>query len=140
MYNDITIAPKRKYIDDLGVQYKDTPQGWCTEINDARLPAWQKQREEFGFDDRETWSLDYSFHLWLYERLRRYDEINIVDTSFHKFEYNGETLTFQDCIDRMLEGLKIELTTDYYNQTDEQKKKVDDVVNIFALCYRALWW
>ena len=131
---------KRKYIDELCIKYEDTPQGWNTDINDKRLPFWEKQREEYGFDERETWALDYSFILWFYERLRMYDEINIIDTTFHKFEYKGETLTLQDCINKMIEGCKIYLTTDAWNRTDEDWEKINDVFNIFALCWYTLWW
>lgn len=132
--------PRRKYIDELGISYFDTPQGWCENNNDIRLAKWQQQREELGFDERETWDLAYSFCLWLYERLRLFNEINIIDTTFHEFEYKGETLTLQDCIDRMLEGLKIELTTDYHERTKEEWEKAEDAVKLFALCYRYLWW
>ena len=86
---------KRKFIDELGIKYRDTPQGWLSNDNDKRISQWQKQREEWGFDEREVWDLRYAFALWLYERLKVYDEENIIDTSFHKFKYNGETLTFQ---------------------------------------------
>lgn len=133
----------RKYIDDLGIKFEDTPQGWCLKDSDSREDYWKIEREEYGFDSRETWALDYSFKLWLYERLCMYNEINNVDTSFHKFEYKGKTLTLQDCIDRMIEGLKLDLTLDEYDKKRDDAKiqeKIDDVVQIFALCYRYLWW
>jgi hypothetical protein len=130
---------KRKYIDELGVKFEDTPQGWNT--NDSRQEAWKQQREDYGFDSRETWSLDYTFKLWLYERLCMYNEINIVDTSFHKFSYNNETLTFQECLERMIEGLKLDLTIgDFSPEREQVREKIDDVVPIFALCHKCLWW
>jgi hypothetical protein len=129
----------RKYIDDLGIKYEDTPQGWCPD--DPREEKWEEEKEIYGFDSRETWSLDYSFRLWLYERLCMYNEINIVDTSFHKFEYKGETLTLQNCIDRMIEGLKLDLTIEEYDlKKKEVQNKIDDVFPIFALCCPFLWW
>lgn len=128
----------RKYLNDIGVNLEDTPQGWLP--NDPRQEKWAKEREIYGFDERETWDLTYSFYLWLYERLSMYNEVNCINTSFHKFEFKGEVLTQQQCIDRMLEGLKIALTIDYYDQTEEQKKKVDDIVKLFALCFHTLWW
>lgn len=127
-----------KYLKDLGIKETDTPQGWNPD--DSRQEKWKQEREIYGFDSRETWSLDYTFRLWLYERLSMYNEINCIDTSFHKFEFKGQTITFQDCINRMLEGLKIELTIDEYERTEEQKEKTDEVIAIFALCYWCLWW
>jgi len=44
-----------KYLKDLGIQEDKTPQGWCP--NDDRQKFWDKDRETYGFDSRETWSL-----------------------------------------------------------------------------------
>lgn len=105
------------------------------------MAKWQKQREEWGFDERETWSLDYAFALWLYERLKVYNQINIIDTSFHKIKYKEETLSFQDCIDRMIEGLKIRIIDEFnWNLDADQIEKVEDAMQLFALCYHYLWW
>ncbi len=129
----------RKYIDDLGIDFEDTPQGWLKE--DKRQEKWKKQREVYGFDERETWNLNNTFKFWLYERLCMFNEINIINTSYHKFEYKGETLSFQDCIDRMLEGLQLELTfPDYSDEREQYEEKINDVVPIFALCFDKLWW
>jgi hypothetical protein len=137
------MIPKRKYIDDLGIKYKDTPQGWCTETNDGRIDKWKKEREEYGFDSRETWAMEYNFKLWLYERLMMYNEINCVDTSCHKFEYKNQTITQQDCIDRILEGLKLDLTSKQYDESSEKEEineKIEDVLPLFNLCFHTLWW
>jgi hypothetical protein len=131
----------RKYIDDLGIKFENTPQGWCP--NDPREDKWKKEEEIYGFDSRETWALDYNFKLWLYERLSMYNEINIVDTSFHKFEYKNETITFQDCIDRMIAGLKLDLTIDEFDSKKKDLKvqeAINDVLPIFQLCFNCLWW
>ena len=127
-----------KYLKDLCIKEDNTPQGWNKD--DSRQERWIKEREIYGFDEKETWSMDFTFKLWLYERLSMYNEVNGIDTSFHKYEFKGETITFQECIDRMLDGLKIELTVDEYRRTEEQKEKVEDIVNIFALCLPSLWW
>jgi len=137
----------RKYIDDLGINYENTPQGWCSsdEIEEPwrqeRKECWKKEREVYGFDARETWGLDGTFKLWLYERLMMFDEVNCVDTSCHKYTYRGIELTFQDCIDRMLEGLKLDLQSeDLFNKDADTQAKINDVVPIFALCFKSLWW
>lgn len=129
----------RKYIDDLGIKFEDTPQGWHK--GDKRQTEWKKQRDIYGFDERETWNLNDTFKFWLYERLCMFNGNNAIDTSYHKFEYKGETLTFQECIDRMLEGLKLDLTLPHYtDKREENEEKINDVVSIFALCFDKLWW
>lgn len=126
----------------MGIKYEDTPQGWNTDVGDSRLPEWRKQREEWGFDERETWNLTYAFELWLYERLKVYNEINIVDThsNLYQFEYKGEILDFQDCIDKMIDGLEIKLTDDSWWKDEDKKEQVEDILPLFVLCYNCLWW
>lgn len=63
----------RRYLEEIGVELKETPWGWNK--GDSREDRWQKEREEIGFDERETWSLDHTMNLLLYERLRRYKEL-----------------------------------------------------------------
>lgn len=131
----------RKYIDELGIKHENTPQGWCP--GDEREEGWSKQREIYGFDSRETWSLDYTFKLWLYERLCMYNEINIVDTSYHKFKYKDSEITFQECLDRMIDGLKLDLTLDEFSNERKDRDiqdKIEDVMPIFCLCHSCLWW
>lgn len=132
---------KRKYLDDIGIPIDERSEDYCNE-DDGRQPYWKKQRDTYGFDERETWSLDETFYLWLYERLKMYNEVNCVNTDFHKFEYKDKEISFQDCIDRMLEGLKLELTKDnlYEARTIEEEEKIEDILPIFTLCHRALWW
>jgi len=133
------IIKGRKYLSDLGLKKSIIPQHWGAK-NDKRQEHWDKEKEIYGFDQRETWSLNSSFNIWLFERLSMYNEVNCINTSFHEIEFKGEVLTFQDCIDKMLNGLKLELTISEYDRTIEQAEIINDVVDIFALCYGLLWW
>ena len=40
--------------------------------SDSRKKLFKKQREKYGFDERETWSMDYTTITWLYTHLERY--------------------------------------------------------------------
>ena len=42
---------------------------------DDRLPKFKVQRETLGFDDTETWNLDYAIIGFIQPRLRRFIEI-----------------------------------------------------------------
>ena len=135
---------KRKYLEDLGIEIGNTPYCWRSDNDDKRQVMWKKEREKYGFDSRETWSLDYTFYLWLYERLMMFNELNVVDTEFHKFEYNGEALSMQDCIDKILNGLKYALTheKDFYPNipVGEYDEKTKDILPLFSLIFNHLWW
>ena len=38
----------------------------------GRHEMFMKQRKKYGFDERETWALNYTSILWLYTHLKRY--------------------------------------------------------------------
>lgn len=127
----------RNYLDDIGVT--ERPDTWC--IDDPRQERWKEQREIYGFDDRETWSLDFAFYCWLYERLKMYLEVNFVDLTFHKFEYEGEELTQEECINRMLKGCEMYFKhEDSWNISEEEWKIISDVTKIWAIVWPAMWW
>lgn len=131
---------RRQHIDDLGIKYKDTPQGTFSDQDDGRFPMWQKLRNKYGFDEREVWDITFSFELWLYERLMMYNDTNMIDTGMHTYVYKGKTLTLQNGIDRMIQGLEISLTNDGGKPSDKEFEQTEDVRYLFALCYHQLWW
>jgi len=43
---------------------------WNGMKKDDRQPKWKEQQNKYGFDERETWSLDFTFIAWIYPRLK----------------------------------------------------------------------
>lgn len=129
---------KRKYLDDLGI--KDRHDLWNP--NDNRQSIWQRQRREYGFDERETWSLDSAFYLWLYERLKMYLEYasRMVDLDFHEFVYKGEKYTQRQLINMMIERLENYFANKYDTESEEESSRLDEVAEIWALVLPAMWW
>ena len=125
-----------KYLKDIGVKEKDLPENWFP--NDKRQSKWDKERKKHGFDSRDTWSLDFTFALWIYPRLKMYDEINIIATTEEKYKFKDEEITMQEGIDRMLEGFNIRIVKDIY--TDEDEHKVNEAFELFGFMGRSLWW
>ncbi len=126
----------RKFLDDIGVV--DRPDTW--NVNDKRQEKWKKERDTYGFDERETWSLDYSFRLWLYERLKRYVEVACIDLNYHRFEYNGAEYTQGQLIDMMLDRLQFSFRKEYNDLDKEQYEYVSEVEKIWAIVMPAMWW
>ena len=133
-----SINMKRKYLDDLGI--KDRHDLWNP--NDNRQSIWQRQRREYGFDERETWSLEGAFYLWLYERLKMYLEYasKIVNLDFHEFVYKGEKYTQKQLIDMMIERLENYFANKYDTESEEESSRLDEVAEIWALVLPAMWW
>ena len=77
------------YLNKIGVKSDET----CvfnTEEKEKKKRAkyFAKIREKHGFDDRETWNLNYTMATWIYEHLKLYLKLagQIVDLTYYKFE------------------------------------------------------
>lgn len=117
----------RKYLDDIGVT--ERPDTW------EDKPHFKEQREQFGFDERETYSLDYSFILWLYERLKMYLDKSdkIIDLTFHKYTFRGKEYTQKEMIVMLITKLEYVFHSATYGISD-------DILEIFTLIVHDLWW
>ena len=127
---------KRKYLDDVGVI--DRPDTWNP--NDKRQKQWKKERKKFGFDERETWCMDFTFYLWLYERLKMFLEIAPIDFEYHTYVYKGNTYTQKQLIDMMIERLEFYFKPEYTGFDNEQYKYVSEIEEIWAVVLRDMWW
>lgn len=125
-----------KYLKDINLKYGETPQTMLK--GDSRSLQWEQERKIYGFDNRETWSLDYTLALFMYQRLLMYKELNCIDTDFHKYEYENKTITYTECLDRMIEGFKIKILINLPNE--EQYKKICDAYKLIGVCHNELWW
>ena len=92
---------------------------------------------------RECWNLNYSFILWLKDRLPIYvkEASRTVDLEYHKFNYNGEEYTQLQLINRMIKLIDY-LTQDekYFDWDQEVDDKTEQLVEIFKLIFPSLWW
>lgn len=80
-----------KYLDEIGYSGSKICLYNTEEREDPkesdRQERWDKEREEYGFDNRETWALDFTAATWLHDHLKMYIELGgeIVNLSFHTF-------------------------------------------------------
>lgn len=129
----------RKYLNEIGLP-DEVLEG--LDKMDPRRQTWDQQIKEWGFAEYETWSMDFMFFAWLYERLKVFMEVNCIDLDFHKFEFDGKEYTQRELINKMIEGCEIALTGGYkdYHLEEEKQKKMDDVVKIWAVVFSVMWW
>lgn len=125
------------YLNKLGVEHPDQ---WCP--NDHREKKWKKERKKYGFDSRETWSLDSTFFMWLYEHLKMFMKVadGVVNLNFHKIEIDGVEHTQRQWILMCLEDLKEILKTAYPKDNKDDKERTDRVMKIWSHIYPYMWW
>lgn len=131
---------KNKYLDELGIPVKEYGVNFMDE-DDPRHEAWKKEREKYGFDERETWNMDRIFAEWLYSHLKMYVDVCNVDLSFHKFNLDGEEYTHGEAIDFILERCVDYLKTESWS--DEEERAVEgmyDACRMWAEILPAMWW
>ena len=115
---------------------------YLRELFPDHLPFPCGERGYHKFDERDTFNMDYTLIVWLYECLRYFqDEASqIVDFNFHKFEIDGEEFTQRQCIDRMVEDCKVLLLKDAYDDYDEMDAAKNDLFKVLSKVYWAMWW
>ena len=103
---------------------------------------WSKKNKKEKIS-KECWNLNYSFILWLKERLSVYVEEagKMVNLEYHKFNFRGEEYTQLQLINKMIELVNY-LTEDekYFNLTQESSEKTEELLEIFKLVFSSLWW
>lgn len=96
--------------------------------------AWQRATR--GFDDSETWNLDYQISDFILPRLQRFKEIaQAYPSCFDSIEQWHEQL------DKMILAFKMMTDEDNDFQFDEQAEEIiQEGLAAFTKYYRGLWW
>ena len=109
------------------------------EFNDTkRRETYKQQRIERGFDDTETWNLDYTIASFIVPRLKRFKEI----TNGYPGKITWEE--WEEILDKMINAFELQVKEDDNIQTLEQEKAEYEIIqeglNLFAKYYFCLWW
>lgn len=105
----------------------------------------------YELNKKETFSLDMTILAYLYEHLTMYKEVagEILDLDYRKFNINDSILTEEQCINRMLDDIRVILSIDdseYISVEDWKEKdrimeeKKNDLFDVLKVCFWALWW
>ena len=93
------------------------------------------------FDERETYSLNYTMIAWLYEHLKYLQEEASKVFDFHTFAIDKETLMQIECIDRMVKDCEIYLKFRdkifglSKNEEEEIKNAVNDLFKVLSIVF-----
>ena len=127
-----------KDLDALGIPLENQHTNFF-DNTDERWDYWMKEREEYGFDIRETWSLDHMFVEWVYTRFKRFKDVTIINTSYHKFHFRGKEITQEEAIDAVCEECAKYLKTDFVDRKSD-KLFPTDIMLLLNDLLPAMWW
>lgn len=101
-----------KYLNDIGIESDEICIFNTEQIDDERQKKFDEEREQYGFDSRETWSLDFTMITWLYSHLKMYLELGgkIVDLTFYKFDIPVIKILKEDELQYEREGDRFPIT------------------------------
>ena len=151
------------YLNKIGIDSNSTSVFNSTDkrngISTGRTARFREQRKTYGFDEKETWNLNYTYITWLYSHLKFYLDYACVDLTFYKFKvpilterkkrkkedsfYKEVTkeLTQEDAIKLVLEYMEFYLSENYsFEEEVKQIEKVKCALKIVAEIFPALWW
>ena len=74
------------YLEQIGIESDDPCVPNTDQVDEKRNDRFKEQRETLGFDERETWSIDFTLAAWVYERFMWYLENAPIDTTFYQVE------------------------------------------------------
>jgi len=135
---------KRKYLNDIGVVLISTE----NMKNSKRAEKFKEQREIYGFDERDTWSLDFTMRALLYERLKMYFDIadQVINLNYHTITYKNIEYTQRELILELIylleDVIKKEDESCFYDEQDKLNfyDSCNEVWQIWALLEPAMWW
>ena len=100
---------------------------------DDRSEAWKEQREVYGFDTTELWSLGDTIINFSLPRIKKFIEIE-KETNINFYEYEEEYLT-------LIEGLELFVRNDGSRLfTKEEEEKVNEALNKFGGMLPDMWF
>jgi hypothetical protein len=140
------VEQRNKYLEDLGLRPEDYGVNFSPK-NDKRRKKWAKQKEKFGFDERETWSLDHYFAEWLYSHCRMYlkEAGKVIDLEEEdKYEIDGKKYNQKEAIEKILELLEFYLTNINHYKSIEKEAEAKDALKeasgIWSEIILDMWW
>ena len=118
---------------------------YIRELYPDKLPFPYDEEDYHDFDERDTFNLDVSLLMWLYECLRFFQDeasktVVMDDPTWHTFEIDGEQLTQLQCIDRMVEDCKVALLSDDFEERDKMDAAMRDLFKVLNEVYWCMWW
>lgn len=104
-----------------------------------KVAKYDKEQKRTPID----WNLDYELIVWLNKNLKIfYENANeVVDLTFHKFNYKGKIYTQENLILKLID-ITTYLKKNYFKAENPKKiiRKVNEMFSILKKIFHTLWW
>jgi hypothetical protein len=100
---------------------------------DPRAKIWAKQRKEWGFDDRETWALDWTIAEFVLPRLKRFKDVSFAFSA-------GSLAEWHKILDQMISAFDLTLADRSRDLTKQERRSMARGLKLFAKHFNDLWW
>lgn len=127
-----------KYFDALGLKPEEYGTNFIAD-NDFRSGQWAQEREQYGFDSRETWNLDRTFIEWIYSRVMMYKEVTKIDMNFYRVPYHDGEITVGAAVDEILR-LAREILTGEENDEQIMLDNSREICDLWKEVLPHMWW
>lgn len=138
---------RNKDIQDLGISPLQMQVNLCKERPDKRMAEWAKERQQYGFDSRETWNFDATLFEFLYTRLKMFDRVNNIDTQLDTVVSTvygksapGHRISLQTFLNRILADLEQLLLCDELDDEEKRMELGKKILSGLSECIFAIWW
>lgn len=110
---------------------------FSSEYDEENESKYKEQRLERGFDDSETWNLDYTISCFILPRLKQFKVLNNTHPAMITLEEWNEIL------DKMIFALQYRIEIDDIDvSTDSPRmeEQHNEGLQLFAKWFDYLWW
>ena len=97
--------------------------------DEVRSQKWESERQEFSFDEREMWLLDFTFFFCLYLSLKKYKEVNHTDLIHKIIKINDKEKSLEEWVNLMISNSKDLILANIYSE--ENVKLAEFTIEIF---------
>jgi len=110
---------------------------------DSRRSKWYRQRKKWGFDDRDTWSLDMTTSQFILPRLKRFKELTVGCPGCFCKEHEDVEVGMKrwyKILDDMIYFHEINADDKMWYSPEVDRKRFERGLKYFGKHYMALWW
>jgi hypothetical protein len=97
----------------------------------GNIKRWWQRRTR-GWDDSDTWNLDYTLATMILPRLKRFKELN------NGYPHGLTPEKWDEMLDQMIYGMEQIIEND--NETKPIDKRALEGLELFGKYFRHLWW